>query len=62
MKNSENIMQKTIEIIAMKRDIHAALASNAGDDKLPWSVIFCAIVLAMVLAVIPVSIIIDILK
>jgi hypothetical protein len=29
---------------------------------LPWPVIFCAIVLAMVLAVIPVSIIIDILK
>jgi hypothetical protein len=55
-------MQKTIEIIAMKRDIHAALASNAGDDKLPWPVIFCAIVLAMVLAAIPVSIIIDILK
>ncbi len=55
-------MQKTIEIIAMKRDIHAALASNGGDDKLPWPVIFCAIVLAMVLAAIPVSIIIDILK
>lgn len=62
MKNSENIMQKTIETIAMKRDIHAALASNGGDDKLPWLVIFCAIVLAMVLAAIPVSIIIDILK
>jgi hypothetical protein len=55
-------MQKTIETIAMKRDIHAALASNGGDDKLPWLVIFCAIVLAMVLAAIPVSIIIDILK
>jgi hypothetical protein len=62
MKNSEDIMQKTIEIIAMKRDIHAALASNGGDDKLPLPVIFCAIVLAMVLAAIPVSIIIDILK
>jgi hypothetical protein len=55
-------MQKTIEIIAMKRDIHAALASNGGDDKLPLPVIFCAIVLAMVLAAIPVSIIIDVLK
>ena len=62
MENSENINKKNIEIIAMKRDIHAALASNGGDDKLPWPVIFCAIVLAMVLAAIPASIIIDILK
>jgi hypothetical protein len=62
MENSENISKKIVDIIAMKRDIHAALASNAGDDKLPWLVIFCAIVLATVLAAIPVSIIIDILK
>jgi hypothetical protein len=62
MENDENTSKKIIDIIAMKRDIHAALASNAGDDKLPWPVIFCAIVLAMVLAAIPVSIIIDILK
>jgi hypothetical protein len=62
MENDENISKKIIDIIAMKRDIHAALASNGGDDKLPWPVIFCAIVLAMVLAAIPVSIIIDILK
>jgi hypothetical protein len=62
MENDENISKKIIDIIAMKRDIHAALASNGGDDKLPLPVIFCAIVLAMVLAAIPVSIIIDILK
>jgi hypothetical protein len=62
MENDENISKKIIDIIAMKRDIHAALASNAGDDKLPLPVIFCAIMLAMVLAAILVSIIIDILK